>query len=344
MAKVFNTFVKKVRRVVQIVGGDDVLTNRIRIDFRDRLARLLESRSVGLRVLEKARFRTTDALVVIAKAFDPVRFLESARVFATATVFEKLARLSESNFVGIRVFNSISARTSQFIGLRVSEFSRFSESVFIFARATVQNNTRHRVSQSTALRTFEVGASVRTDQSFTVNAIGFAESVQSQSNFDTPNNALGNTTNTSALATIASSGLAGTTSNTEAFSIVLEMPNVDLSALISTITNATVNIEHSSDIGGVSVGGATNYQGFYGFNGASDQQVFQANAAVGQAVAKAIASLNITALVANDFARINSLRIRVAGSNTSGAGLGAVANTRVFRAWFTFTGQGSNAN
>lgn len=339
MAKIFQTFVKKVKRVTQIVdSGDAVLTNKIRIDYREKVGGFLDRIRLAPRTFERAAFTTRDALVVIAKTFEKIAAKLSQ--FIGLRVFERTGPKDLAS-IAPRVFERFGgALTSQFLAPRVFEKTAPKVTVRVDATATVSNFYGSIDSPSIAPRVFELASGPQDTHSFTVTGNGYAESVVTQTGVTNPNNVLGNTTNTAATSSAAASGLAGTTSNTTNFDITLDLPDVDLSNLISTIDSVTVNFERAGAVAGVSVGGRGTINTFWGFGGTPTTAVASETWNRVTALAKGVASADITAQVANDFANVNLLRLRFQGSVTSGAGLGATSTASFFRAWVSFTGNG----
>lgn len=341
MAKFF-PLIKTRTKIVEVpVGeGGELTRNSIRIDFRDKVAGFLTSIGIAPKVAQPIAFKTTDALVLIAKVFDTVapklsHFI-GMRVFETAAP-KDLPTLSP------RVFEITGMQDYQAIAPRVFEALAAKETVRIDVIASVFDTAAPSDLASIAPRVFEIANGAQDSQTFTVTGNGYAESTVTTTGVTNPANVLGNNTATAATSSAASSGLAGTTSNTTNFDLIVELPNVNLSALISTIDTVTVNFEREGAVGGVSVGGTGTINMLWGFGGTPNNTVATGTFAVGQPLAKGISSANITAQVANDFTNINLLRLRFQGSVTSGAGLGATSTASFYRAWVSFVGNGAKA-
>lgn len=320
-------------------GGDTVERDSYQVNIRRALKKVLTTEFLSLRTLEKARYRTTDALVVIAKTFDTTKFVESPLIRATATTLETLARTVERNFLGLRTFEKQLTTLAHFVGLRVFEQNRTRESSFVRATASVTETIDFRTSQAIAPRVFDKSAKRLTDQFFFVSSDNFANQAITTTGITNPANGLGDNTNTAATSTASSSGLAGTTSNTTNFNYVVDFQDVNIAALTPDITSVVLNIEHGAAQAGVAVGAESAYTLRYGFNGSTNVDLTTAANA-----AKRIQTFDITGAVGDNFTLLNTIRVQLQGSTTSGVGLGAANTVSIYRVWVTFSAQGTNAN
>lgn len=166
-----------------------------------------------------------------------------------------------------------------------------------------------------------------------INYTGYANATVSNTNFTTPENALGNNTNTAAELRATSSGLTGATSNTVTGTLVIGFANpqtrdVPVGSLV------TINIERDVVTGGTLPVGQSHtvvYQ--YTLDGTNYTTV----SAPGTTIAKSTVTTDITSLVAGDYTKLDNLQVRVTGSVTSGTGLNATLAARIMRAWVSFT-------
>jgi hypothetical protein len=161
------------------------------------------------------------------------------------------------------------------------------------------------------------------------NLTGYANAVVANTSWTNPNNSLGNTTGTAATLAAASSGVAGTTNNTTTGSLTLGFQDVRLGDL--TISNVDLFVENQGATAGVAIAQpTTNVQWQYSLDGTTFTTFYTMTT---PATAKGIRTIDITALVGQDNAKLSALQIRATGSVTSGTGLGATNTVSFFRAW-----------
>lgn len=173
--------------------------------------------------------------------------------------------------------------------------------------------------------------------SFNATAQPYADAVVSNTNWTNPNNALGDTTATSATLSATSSGLVGLTSNTVNGTLILSFPDLftpgTIDLTLYTISQVTISFEYSQ-IAGSGLGNSSTRVVDYSLNnGSSWTNVMNANSAQ----AKTIATYTITPQVSGGWAQLNDLRMRWTGSVVSGVGSGSTTTTNWFRAWATVT-------
>jgi hypothetical protein len=163
----------------------------------------------------------------------------------------------------------------------------------------------------------------------TATLTGYANAVVANTTWANPNNALGNTTGTAATLSAASSGLAGTTNNTSTGALTLGFLDVNLGDLV--ISSVTLQVENQGATAGVAIAQpTTNIAYQYSLDGTNFTTFFTHNT---PALAKGIRTVDVTALVGQDQAKLSALQIRATGSVTSGTGLGATNTASFFRAW-----------
>lgn len=160
---------------------------------------------------------------------------------------------------------------------------------------------------------------------------GYANQNVSTTTWATPANALGNTPAVAATLTATSSGLLGTTNNTATGIITLGFRDVNLGDL--AISSAILSVETQHANAGVPLTQPTctvQYQ--YSLDNGGTWALLYAQAAN---TAKAIQTLDVTAIVGQNQALLSALQIRATGSVTSGTGRGAGSTASFFRAWMT---------
>lgn len=163
----------------------------------------------------------------------------------------------------------------------------------------------------------------------TANLTGYANAVVASTGWTNPNNSLGNTTGTAATLAATASGLAGTTNNTVTGTITLGFQDVRLGDL--TISNVNLFVETQGATAGVAIAQpTTSIQYQYSLDGTTFTTFYTHNT---PATAKGIRTIDITALVGQDNAKLSALQIRATGTVTSGTGLGAGNTASFFRAW-----------
>lgn len=171
---------------------------------------------------------------------------------------------------------------------------------------------------------------------YLANYLAYADSNDLTSGgWASPENALANTTGTSAQMTVSSSGLAGLTSNTVSGEIKVGFRNPsELSTLYTLGDTIIINIERALISAGlVPLGQGADLDWQVSIDGGSSWTTVQNDTS---AVAKGTISLNITSLVGTAWSRINSLQVRSNGSITSGSGIGVSLTAHFYRTWVTF--------
>lgn len=388
MPKIFNTHVIKKIFVQNDVSDDgEVKKNKLRVDWREKLAKVKTLVGLAPRVFEKVSFATTDAIVVIAQVYETFTAAVTVRIDAIASVYERMsttvshfiglrtferfttrvshliglrvfetftARTSQvlsllrretvsfldSHFIGLRTFEKFTAKTSQFIGMAVQQAVSFTATPSIKATARVTQPVSFAGSQAVAAKVV-VPLSMVISHTFNGSGDSYANAVVSQTGITNANNALGNNTGNAATAVASSSGLAGITSNTTNFDLVLGIADEDLAGLLSSIDSVTVHLERAGANSGISVGGQGTVNCYWGFGGTPANLIDTGTWSTLGALAKGVVTADITANVANDWSNIDDLRLRFQGSSTSGTGLGATGTASFYRAWVEITASGT---
>ena len=160
----------------------------------------------------------------------------------------------------------------------------------------------------------------------------YAASVLTSTNWSNPSNALGNTSDTAATLTAASSGLAGTTSNTVSGTLTLGYGLATQPEF--TIAAVTLRVDFSQTNSGGGLGNSSTRSIEFSVDGGQTWKVMQSG---GSAAARNTLTLDITADVAGLWSRLADFRVRYVGSVTSGVGIGATTTASVCRAWLTIT-------
>ncbi len=173
--------------------------------------------------------------------------------------------------------------------------------------------------------------------SFIATAQPYADSVVSNTNWTNPNNALGDTTSTSATLSATSSGLGGLTSNTVNGTLILSFPDLftpgTIDLTLYSISQVTISFEYSQVAGSGLGNSSTRVVDYSLNNGSSWINVMD----TGSAQAKTIATYTITPQVTGGWSQLNNLQMRWTGSVVSGIGSGSTTSTNWFRAWATVT-------
>lgn len=150
----------------------------------------------------------------------------------------------------------------------------------------------------------------------------YCDSVNINDNWSNPNNALDNTTNTSATLSATASGITGTTSNTTNGIIIYDFKDSQISQL--DIVDASVQIELSSVNSGVPVGGSYDVDFEYSLDGVN----FTTFDTITDERTKALTMQSIP-ITTHD--HINDFKIRATGTVISGVGLNVVRTVNLFR-------------
>jgi hypothetical protein len=162
----------------------------------------------------------------------------------------------------------------------------------------------------------------------------FANSVFSNSGWDNPTNALGDTTSTAATLSAASSGIGGTTSNTVSGDIILDFRDVNLGDL-TLLSPITLNVETSHVVTGIPVGQPTATTVVYQYS--TDGVSYTTFHTESVRTAKSINSVDLTSVIGQDQDLLSNMRVRAVGSVTSGTGVGVSVDLFLYRTWLTFS-------
>jgi hypothetical protein len=150
----------KIRTILVPTPVDDseVTGDKVRFDLRERFNRFREATSIGVGVVEKFRTTSTEALVLLVQTVEPWLPRESTRVDVIAAVTERLDRIRESIFIGLRSFATFKAKVSDAVGLSVREVARPRETT-VTAAIITESTSQFVTSEAVAPRVFEtVGA------------------------------------------------------------------------------------------------------------------------------------------------------------------------------------------
>jgi hypothetical protein len=334
MAKIFQTVVKRTTIIIP-PSGDTVLNERLVYDRPEVVPSTAAKDSLIPRISEQVNTLTEEvvaALLARAEESNPVP-VETIRSTVRPMITEVVNGQTENNAVKIS--------SSELVGQLVDSIQALlfvSPDILPTPEETVVVSAKVNALETVATLTENITGAIvaqdngvpvqTTSEPIVVTLNGYANVVASNTGWTNPNNALGNTTGTSATLTATASGLAGTTNNTTNGTIVLDFQDVNLGDL--TITNVDFNVETQRANAGVPIAQPTsNVQFQYSFDNTNWTTITTVTAVQ----AKAIQSVDVTAIVGQDQTKLSNLKIRATGSVTSGTGLGVSTTVSFFRAW-----------
>jgi hypothetical protein len=275
--------------------------------------------------------------IVIPTADAGKRAVEDINASVTATANETGQRASDEVAVEAEVME-VSDNASDLVvaDIEVSETAqRAVEDVSNSVTATASESGQRADDQVEAaiIARTDTGQRAAASDVVEVTVEAYLDSVNSNTGFTNPNNALGDTTGTAATLTATSSGLLGTTNNTTNGTHVAQFRDINLGDL--TITNVTLRVENQHANAGLPLVQPTcNIQFQYSTNSGGAWTTFYT--LTGQ-TGKGIRTTDLTGVIGQNRAllRAGVFRIRATGSVTSGTGLGAASTASYFRAWLT---------
>jgi hypothetical protein len=169
----------------------------------------------------------------------------------------------------------------------------------------------------------------------TANYSSFARDVQASTNWNDPNNVLGDTTATATTLRATASGIAGTTNNTTTGSITVNFRDVEYGNL--EVENSIILvIESRHQTVGIAIAQPTTTVEFQ-YSVGSGFTTFHTQVIN---TAKALFSVDLTSVINKDPALIDALQVRAVGSVTSGTGLNVASFVSFFRTRLQFTAEG----
>lgn len=158
----------------------------------------------------------------------------------------------------------------------------------------------------------------------------FANSVDSSNTWANPNNVLGDNTSATTL-TATATGLAGSTNETSSGSITIDFRDVNYGNL-AIASSVILSIESQHQTNGIPINPPTTTVAFQYSVGGSfttfHTQVINAG--------KSLQTVDLTSVINQDPALIDSLKVRAVGQVTSGTGLGVSSTVFFFRSFLTF--------
>jgi hypothetical protein len=314
----------------------EVTRELLQYDNRNTAKRAAEKASVAVSAAELSRMAAESVTAaVLGQALEVnKRAVEDINASVTATANEVGQRATDTTSVVGRVLelNRKASDTTEAIIIPQTDVAkRAVETTPLLVMARALETGRRQVEQiESAIVVIDEPAQRAAEQAeIVVSLTGYANAVVANTTWANPNNALGNTTGTAATLTATASGLAGTTNNTATGSITLGFQDVNLGDL--TISNVDLFVENQGATAGVAIAQpTTNIQYQYSLDGTTFTTLFTHNT---PALPKGIRTVDITALVGQDQAKLSALQIRATGSVTSGTGLGASNTASFFRAW-----------
>lgn len=156
------------------------------------------------------------------------------------------------------------------------------------------------------------------------------DTVVTGTGFTNTANAVDKLTNTAATCSASSSGLGQLTSNTTNGTLVISAPNPNLSDL-DTIGSAVIRYSYSTSTNSL-LSPAVNMAIQYSLNDGGSWTTIET--VTSTSAAQADHTLDITAIVGNDWTKVNGFRMRCTGSVTSGQGTVVITATTSFNFFF----------
>jgi hypothetical protein len=316
-------------------SGDFVVNERLQYDLPEKVPAQVLRNVLAVRSNESVPPQIEEviaALLVRAEETSPTP-VETIRTTVRPMISELVPGQADRNAVAIRANETVTTLTDKnSLDVTTGEaVPAQTEVVRIDVRANALESVQT-ITDNNSAAVIEQDNTVPTQivvEPVSVNLTGYANAVVANTTWANPNNALGNTTGTAATLTATASGLAGTTNNTATGSITLGFQDVRLGDLI--ISNVDLFVENQGATAGVAIAQpTTNIAYQYSLDGTNFTTFFTHNT---PALAKGIRTIDVTALVGQDNAKLSALQIRATGSVTSGTGLGAANTASFFRAW-----------